>query len=386
MATSTIKAILVFLIASQLSGCISAYYLITAPFESIKRSKPDLYYSFAITVNSDEIQRTFKGSILCKHRIGFNAGTGWWDSYHTEVTDIAYSDLEDDNVSWQIYGITCPNPLPTMSGIFRKSPDGNIKVLSRLDNDTKTFSNKWEFGEHPKYPPLMSATKIFENQHYPATQYVYWIMKLSETPEALSKIHEISILSFDGNPECTGTTQRVAVGNIRALFSPKNGEYMRRGFLEYSTETSAWILSEPRAGNHFVDVARKNFSGKYIPGNNCPTFSYKGMHVLSDRGGEAIYDPDEKILIMIDGNHPSYVTRNMYLDSIHECSSKIPLETLESLDLYPDYHEVRRTWSEKVNGHDGKQYTALHQSVLLKVDGKVKCIKWPQEALYGRGW
>lgn len=371
--------------ASQLSGCLSAYYLVTAPFEQIKRSKPDLYYSFAITIKSGESQRTFKGSILCEHRVGFSAANGWWDAYHTDVTDIAFSDPEQ-GVSWQLYGITCPVFRPAVSGIFRKGQDGNIQVLSWLDNDTQTFSNVWEFSEHPKHQIFASPTRIFESNEYPATEYVYWVMKLNVVPEALSKISNVSVLSLNGQPQCIGAAPRVPVGNIRKLFSADNGEYMRRGFLEYDTKDGAWMLAEPKTGNRFVDVARKNFSGKYSYGMNCPSVSYKGLHVLSERGGEAIYDPDEKLLVMLERNHPSYVTRNMYLDSIHECDSKIPLETLESIDKYPDYYEVRRTWNEEKERYDGKRYTVPHKSILIKVDGKRKCVKWPQGALYGNGW
>ena len=161
---------------------------------------------------------------------------------------------------------------------------------------------------------------------------------------------------------------------------------MRRGFLEYNDQNSAWVLAEPRAGNHFLDVSRKNFTGEYSVGKNCPTVSYKGMHVLSEMGSEAIYDPEEKTLIMIAGNHPSYVQRSLYLDAIHECNSVIPLETLESVDGYPDYYEVLRTWDEVKEGGNGKQYTISHKEILVKIDGKRKCVKWPQGVRYGNGW
>lgn len=385
MTISILRLVFACLLASQLSGCLSAYYLLTAPFEHIKRSKPDLYYSFAITIKPGDTQRTFSGSILCKHKIGFSAANGWWDAYHTDVTDIAFSDPEQ-GISWQLHGISCPDFRPAISGIFRKGQDGNIQVLSWLENDTETFSNEWEFSEHPKHPVFTSPTRIFENNQYPATQYVYWVMKLNEVPEALSKISDVSVVSFNGRPECIEATSRVAAGNIRSLFSPKNGEYMRRGFLEYSSQESAWILSAPRSGNRFVDVSRKNFSGKYSTGKNCPKVSYKGMHLLSDRGGEAVYDPKERLLIMVEGNHPSYVQRNLYIDSIHDCDPNIPTEALESLDKYPDYYEVLRSWSEVKAGRSGNQYTVSRQSVLMKVDGEKKCIEWPREALYGRGW
>lgn len=385
MLIKTIRAICLLLLASQLSGCLSAYFLITYPYESIKRSKPDLYYSFAITVNSDEIQKTFKGSILCKHHIGFGAAGGWWDYYHTNVSDIAFNDPEQ-NVSWQLHGIECPSFKPTVLGVFRKDKDGRIQVLSWLENDKNTFSNVWEFSKTPKYPVSEFPTGIFESNQHSATQYVYWVMKLNAVPEELSSIRDVSVLSFGGRPECLDAAPRVAVSSIRALFSPKNGEYMRRGFLKYSDQANAWILAEPKAGNHFVDVSRKSHSGEYSVEKSCPTVSHKGMHALSARGFEAIYDPEEKTLIMVEGNHPSYVQRNLYLDSIHECNPAIPLETLKSVDGYPDYYEVLRTWNEVKENSEGKQYTVPHKEILIKVDGKRKCVKWPRGALYGRGW
>lgn len=358
---------------------MGVYALVTSIYEVPKRHKVNKYYSISIKITDEGVKKEFNASVLCKHNMGVNAGVGWWDRYETKVQNILIKNDSDSN-EWQLTGIYCPNPHVNIMprGIYKKTKTGQIYYFPLFFGQEKeTVSIDWSLAHTPKYKVYKKESTILgEENKYPIA-YMYKVMKLRDTPEALEKFNKPTVIGRKAE-HCKSNFSRQKYSN--EMFNVLNDEYIQRGFLNYEIESDIWSLDKSKIGYRFIDVIGKNKNGSNHSEDDCINLRIDNT-VYSVVNHDYIWIPDERLLIQIK-NHNSgsdYLRKNMYIDVFKECDN-VPLGILKEIDRYQNFQELRYWWIP--DNKKNKQFETF-----MKVDGTVHCIKWPRSVFdYYGGW